>query len=94
MRLAAENDRLHEECALLREELRLKGARLTQIPPQHRRQLLSLCFDARQVALLNYLQCEDTDYLKHRLANCQASMGANIRWTMTPDPGISTLCAC
>ena len=36
VRLAAENDRLHEECALLREELRLKDTRITQIPPQRR----------------------------------------------------------
>ncbi|MCP4897082.1 MAG: hypothetical protein GY906_08910, partial [bacterium] len=27
VRLAAQNDRLHEECALLREELRIKDAR-------------------------------------------------------------------
>ena len=36
VRLAAENDRLHEECARLREELRLKDARTTQIAPQRR----------------------------------------------------------
>ena len=36
VRLAAENDRIHEECALLREELRLKDTRITQIPPQRR----------------------------------------------------------
>jgi hypothetical protein len=42
-----------------------------------------LCFDARQAAILKHLLCEDTDYPRHRLANCQASMGANIRWTMT-----------
>jgi transposase InsO family protein len=36
VRLAAENDRLHEECALLREELRLKDARTAQIAPQRR----------------------------------------------------------
>ena len=36
VRLAAENDRLHEECALLREELRLKDHRIAQIPPQRR----------------------------------------------------------
>ena len=36
VRLAAENDRLHEECALLREELRLKDTRITQITPQRR----------------------------------------------------------
>ena len=36
VRLTAENDRLHEECALLREELRLKDTRITQIPPQRR----------------------------------------------------------
>jgi hypothetical protein len=35
-RLAAENDRLHEECALLREELRIKDARTAQIVPQRR----------------------------------------------------------
>ena len=36
VRLAAENDRLHEECALLREELRLKDTRMAQIEPQRR----------------------------------------------------------
>jgi len=36
VRLAAQNDRLHEECALLREELRIKDARTAQIPPQQR----------------------------------------------------------
>ena len=36
VRLAAENDRLHEECALLREEIRLKDHRIAQIPPQRR----------------------------------------------------------
>ena len=36
VRFAAENDRLHEECALLREERRLKDTRITQIPPQRR----------------------------------------------------------
>ncbi len=34
VRLAAENDRFHEECALLREELRIKDARTGQIAPQ------------------------------------------------------------
>ena len=36
VRLAAQNDRLHEECALLREELRIKDARTAQFPPQRR----------------------------------------------------------
>jgi hypothetical protein len=36
VRLAAQNDRLHEECALLREELRIKDARTAQTPPQRR----------------------------------------------------------
>jgi transposase InsO family protein len=36
VRLAAENDQLQEECALLREELRIKDSRITQIPPQRR----------------------------------------------------------
>ena len=36
VRLAAQNDRLHEECALLREELRIKDARTAQIAPQRR----------------------------------------------------------
>ena len=36
VRLAAENDRLHEACALLREELRIKDTRITQIAPQRR----------------------------------------------------------
>ena len=33
---SSENDRLHEECALLREEIRLKDARIAQIGPQRR----------------------------------------------------------
>ena len=36
VRLAAENDRLHEECALLREEIRLKDHRIAQFAPQRR----------------------------------------------------------
>ena len=36
VRLAAENDRLHEEYALLGEEIRLKDARMVQIAPQRR----------------------------------------------------------
>ncbi len=36
VRLAAENDRFLEECALLREELRIKDIRITQITPQRR----------------------------------------------------------
>ncbi len=36
VRLAAQNDHLHEECTLLREELRTKDARAAQIPPQRR----------------------------------------------------------
>ena len=36
MRLSAENDRLQEECALLREELRIKDTRIAQIAPQRR----------------------------------------------------------
>ena len=36
VRLAAENDRLHEACALLREELRIKDTRVAQITPQRR----------------------------------------------------------
>jgi len=36
VRLAAQNDRLHEECALLREELRIKDARTAQIVAQRR----------------------------------------------------------
>ena len=36
VRLAAEKDRLQEECALLREELRLKDTRIAQITPQRR----------------------------------------------------------
>ena len=39
VRLAAENDRLHQECALLGEELRLKDARMEQIVPQRRPRL-------------------------------------------------------
>ena len=36
VRLSAENDRLQEECALLREELRIKDTRIAQIAPQRR----------------------------------------------------------
>ncbi len=36
VRLAAENDWLQEECALLREELRIKDTRIAQIAPQRR----------------------------------------------------------
>jgi predicted RNA polymerase sigma factor len=36
VRLAAENDRLNEACALLREEIRIKDTRLAQIAPQRR----------------------------------------------------------
>ena len=36
VRLAAENDRLRQECALLREELWLKDGRMAQIRPQRR----------------------------------------------------------
>jgi len=36
VRLAAENHRLHEECALLREGLRIKDTRIAQITPQRR----------------------------------------------------------
>ncbi len=36
VRLSAENGRLHEECALLRDELRIKDARTARIPPQWR----------------------------------------------------------
>jgi hypothetical protein len=36
VRLAAENDQLHEECALLREELRINDTRIAQLAPQRR----------------------------------------------------------
>jgi transcriptional regulator with XRE-family HTH domain len=36
VQLSAENDRLQEECALLREELRIKDARTAQMAPQRR----------------------------------------------------------
>ena len=36
VRLAAENDRLHEACTLLREELRIKDTRIAQIAPRRR----------------------------------------------------------
>jgi len=36
VRLAAENDRLHEACALLGEEIRIKDTRIAQIAPQRR----------------------------------------------------------
>ncbi len=38
VRLAAENDRLHEACALLREEIRIKDTRIAQIAPQRSNQ--------------------------------------------------------
>ena len=74
MRLSAENDRLQEECVLLREELRIKDTRTAQIAPQPRalgisgygqRRSLSLCSDARQVGVLQHLHCEDADLLLH-----------------------------
>ena len=34
VRLATQNDRLHEECALLRDELRIRDTRMAQIAPQ------------------------------------------------------------
>ena len=36
VRLAARNERLQEECALLREEIRIKDARMGHIAPQRR----------------------------------------------------------
>jgi len=36
VRLAADNDRLTTEVALLREELRIKDARMARIPARHR----------------------------------------------------------
>ena len=36
VRLAAENDRLHEDCGLLREELCIQGSRMAQIALQPR----------------------------------------------------------
>ena len=36
VRLAAQNERLREECALLREEIRIKDTRMTHISPQRR----------------------------------------------------------
>jgi len=36
VRLAAENNLLHEKCALLREELRIKDSRMMQIASQRR----------------------------------------------------------
>ena len=36
VRVAAENDRLREERALLREEIRIEDSRMTQIAPQRR----------------------------------------------------------
>ena len=36
VRLAAENNRLYEACALLREEIRIKDTRIAQIAPQRR----------------------------------------------------------
>ncbi len=36
VRLAAQNERLREECALLREEIRIKDARMDRIIPHHR----------------------------------------------------------
>ena len=50
VRLATENDRLHEECALLREELRLKDARIAQIVPQRRPHTARCAFPYAPVA--------------------------------------------
>ena len=36
VRLSAENDQLKQEIELLREELRIKDARMARIPPKHR----------------------------------------------------------
>ena len=36
VRLAADNDRLKQETQLLREEIRIKDARLAKIDPRHR----------------------------------------------------------
>ena len=36
LRLASENDRLHEACALLQEELRINDTRIAQVAPQRR----------------------------------------------------------
>ncbi len=35
-RFSAQNERLREECALLREEIRIKDLRMAQIPPHKR----------------------------------------------------------
>ncbi len=35
-RFSAQNERLNEECALLREEIRIKDSRMAQIPPHKR----------------------------------------------------------
>jgi len=51
-RLSAENDRLQEECALLREKLRIKDARTAQIAPQ-RRPNYDLCVPKIRNAQLN-----------------------------------------
>ncbi len=34
--LSVQNERLSEECSLLREEMRIKDTRMAQIPPQNR----------------------------------------------------------
>ena len=36
VRLAAQNERLREECAMLQEEIRIKDARMAHIAPQRR----------------------------------------------------------
>jgi hypothetical protein len=36
VRLAAQNERLRQECGLLREEIRIKDARMDRITPQRR----------------------------------------------------------
>ena len=50
VRLAAENDRLHEACALLREELRIKDTRIAQIAPQRRPRAIHRLDSANEVS--------------------------------------------
>ena len=59
VRLAANNDRLREESALLREDLRIKDTRIAQITPQRRphygvleRMAIRFCIDKRTLSIL------------------------------------------
>jgi len=63
VRLAAENDQLHEECALLREEPRIKDTRTAQIPPQRRPHERMAILELRAARGWSLKQTADTFFL-------------------------------